>query len=187
MVVRAIAAYYRCDDVLCEIVAAIDPISNARLAPALRASMRKAQSLTPAATALVNQAGGNLDSLRIILKSLDSALDRSNQPIIVQEIRNAVAACRQSDPGLLERLKQHISVRAMLAGMKADKVAAAMDGPSLKNANFWRLIARAFEQETSEPLAIGFACSAWEEFRNMRCTRAGSPPKDPKRPPYTCI
>src|SRR5207248_6406618 len=127
------------------------------------------RNLTPAATALVNQAGGNLDRLRGILQRLDRALDRPldrrNHPPILQEIHNALTACSQFEPGLLERLKQHISIRAMLAQVPAGKVAAAMGGPSLKNAYFWRLLACALEEDKGEPMAVPPACSAWEEFR----------------------
>ena len=167
MLVRAIAAFYRRDDALCEkCLSAVEPDSAAaRLAPALGALMHRSQTLTPAVTALVNQAGGNLDQVRAVLKRLDSALDRRNQPLILQEAGNAVAACVQGEPGLLERLKQHIAVRAMIAQAKAEKVAAAMDGPSLKDAYFWRLLARGFEEDKGEPISVAQACSAWEEFR----------------------
>ena len=52
----------------------------------------------------------------------------------------------------------------MLEGVKPDRVAAAMGGPSLKNACFWRLMARAHE-EAARPARVPLACSAWEEFR----------------------
>ena len=182
MLVRAIAAFYRRDDALCEkCLAAVEPGSAAaRLTPALGALMHKPLALTPAATALVNQAGGNLDQLRAVLKRLDSALIRRNQPLILQEVRFAVAACGQADPGLLERLKQHISVRAMIAQAKAEKVAAAMDGPALRNAWFWRLLARGFEEDKGEPMAIAQACSAWEEFRKHAVREGWFPAEGPE-------
>lgn len=186
MLVRAIAAYYRRDDALCEkCLAAVEPVSAAaRLTPALGAMLRgiphPPQTLTPAIAALVNQAGGSIDPLRATLKRLDAALDRRNQPVTLLEIRNAVLACRQMEPGLLERLKQHISIRAMTAGVKVDKVAAAMDGPSLKNAYFWRLLARELEEDKGEPMAIGHACSVWEEFRKHAVREGWFPAKGPE-------
>jgi hypothetical protein len=182
MMVRAIAACYRRDDALCEkCLSAVGPGSAAaRLAPALAALMHQPRTLTPAAAALVNQAGGNLDQLRAVLKRLDSALVRCNQPMILQEVRNAVAACGQAEPGLLERLKQHISVRAMIAQAKAEKVAAAMDGPALRNAYFWRLLARGFEEDKGEPMAVAQACSAWEEFRKHAIREGWFPAKGPE-------
>src|ERR1022692_3758066 len=53
----------------------------------------------------------------------------------------------------------------MMAGAKADRVAAALGGPSLKNAYFWRLLARAYEETPGDPVAIPMACSVWEEVR----------------------
>src|SRR5205085_3068858 len=119
LLVRAIAAYYRRDDALCEkYIAAIEPDSApARLAPALRALIHHKVALTPAATTLVKQAGGNLETLRDALKRLDQSLSRRNSKEALQEIRNTVAACSQSEPGLLERLKQHIAIRGMLANL----------------------------------------------------------------------
>jgi hypothetical protein len=186
MAVRAIAAYYRGDDALCEKhLAAVEPDSAAaRLVPALRALARPAtypaQILIPAAAALVTECRGNIDSLRDILKRLDSALVRRKQPLILQEIRNAVAACGLTDRGLLDRLKQHISIRALHAGLKPDKVAAAMDGPSLKNAYFWHLLARSYEENKGDPTAIGLACSYWEEFRKHAVREGMFPPKGPE-------
>jgi len=179
---RAIAAFYRRDDELCEkCLAAIEPdAAAARLAPALRALMGQKPALTPAALSLVNQVGGSVEALRSALQRLDQALDRKNQPLALQEIRNAVAACKQGCPGLLERLKQHIGVRSWLADLKADRVAAAMDGGSLKNAYFWRLLARAAEEHRKESLAIPYACSHWEEFRKHALHEGWFPAKGPE-------
>ncbi|MCX6638501.1 MAG: hypothetical protein NT090_25890, partial [Acidobacteria bacterium] len=129
---------------------------------------------------LVNQVGGSVEALRSTLQRLDQALDRRNQPQALQEIRNAVAACTQGCPGLLERLKQHIAVRAFLADLKADRVAAAMEGGSLKNAYFWRLLARAAEDNKKEPVAIPYACSLWEEFRKHAVHEGSFPAKGPE-------
>ena len=179
---RAIAAFYRRDDELCEkCLAAIEPdAAAARLAPALRALMGQTPALTPAALSLVNQVGGNVEALRSALQRLDQALGRNNKPLALQEIRNAVAACKQGCPGLLERLKQHISVRAWLVDLRADRVAAAMEGGSLKSAYFWRLLARAAEGNKQEPLAIPFACSFWEEFRKHALHEGWFPAKGPE-------
>jgi hypothetical protein len=182
MLVRAIAAFYRRDDALGEkCVAAIEPDSAAaRLAPALLALMHKAPAQAPAVAALVKQVGEGLDPLRAALKRLDNALERRNQQFILQEIRNAVLVCEHADPGLLTRIKQHIAVRAMMAGAKVDKVVAAMNGPSLKNAHFWRLLARAYEEDKGGPGAIPVACSAWEEFRRHAIHEGWFPAKGPE-------
>jgi len=183
MLVRAIAAFYRRDEALCEkLLAAIEPESAAsRLAPALHAMTHHRQNLGPASMALVNQVNGNLEVLRAALKRLDSAFDRRNQSLILQEIPNAVQACRQAEPGLLERLKQHISVRAMMAKTPVPRVAAALGGPSLKNAYFWRLLARGSEEDRNhDPMQLADACSEWEQFRRHAVHEGWFPAKGPE-------
>src|ERR1035438_9490221 len=167
MLLRAIHAFYGHQDEPCEkYLAAIEPTAAAsRLVPAVRAMIGQKQKLTPAAEALVKLTGGGFAALRTTLVTLDQALDKKNQTLALQETGKAVTLCKQVCPGLLERLKQHISVRAMMAGAKADRVSAAMGGPSLKNAYFWRLLARAYEETPGDPVAIPLACSVWEEFR----------------------
>jgi hypothetical protein len=167
MLLRAIQAFYGHEDERCEkYLAAIEPgAAAARVVPAVRAMMGQKQKLTPAAEALVKQAGGGFAVLRATLGALDQALEKKNQTLALQEIGRAAALCKEVCPSLLGRLKQHISVRAMMAGAKVDRVAAALGGPSLKNAYFWRLLARAYEEVPGDPLAIPAACSVWEEFR----------------------
>jgi hypothetical protein len=182
MLIRAIAAYYRRDDEMCEkCLAAVDQDSApARLVPPLRAMLKQKQNLTASAAALAEQASAGIGSLRAALKRLDSALDRRNPDLIQQEIRGAVTACRAAEPRLLERLKQHISVRAMVAGVKPNKVSAAIGGPSLKDAHFWRLLARAHEEEKGDAMTVAQACGAWEEFRKHAIRERWFPAKGPE-------
>ena len=181
MLIRAIQAFYGNEDALCEkYLAAVEPASAAaRLVPAVRAMMGQKQTLTPTAEALVRQAGGAAMALRAALVGLDQAFDRKNNGLAFQEMSKAVGICREARPDLLERLKQHISVRAMLAGAKVDRVIAALDGPSLKNAYSWRLLARAHE-ETPNVLSIPLACSAWEEFHRHALHEGWLTPKGPE-------
>ncbi len=181
MLIRAIQAFYSHEDALCEkYLAAVEPASAAaRLVPAVRAMIGQKQALTPAAEALVKQAGGGSMGLRATLASLDQAFDRKNYGLAFQEISKAVSLCREACPDLLERLKQHISVRAMLAGAKVDRVTVALGGSSLKNAYFWRLLARAHE-ETPNALSIPLACSVWEEFRRHAVHEGWFPAKGPE-------
>src|ERR1035438_4806175 len=182
MLLRATNAFYGHQDALCEkYLAAIEPTAAAaRLVPAVRAMMGQKQKLTPAAEALVKQAGGEFAALRATLVTLDQALDKKNQTLALQETGKAVTLCKQVCPGLLERLKQHISVRAMMAAAKADRVTSAMDGPSLKNAYFWRLLARAYEETPGDPIAIPMACSVWEEFRRHAVREKWFPASGPE-------
>jgi hypothetical protein len=182
MLVRAIAAWYRHDDAMCEkCLEAVDADSAAvRLAPPLRSMMHQPQTLTPGGAALMNRAGGNLDSLRVILKRLDSVLERRNHPLILQEISKAVAACAQAEPDLVERLKQLIAVRGAAAGLRMEKIAAAMGGPALANASFWRLEARAREEDKGKSMSIANACAAWEEFRKHAVREGWFPAQGPE-------
>ncbi|MBI4876276.1 MAG: hypothetical protein HY822_16700 [Acidobacteria bacterium] len=166
MLVRAIAAYYRGDAASCEKnVAAIDPEAvPARLAPALRALLGQKQELTPAALSLVSQTGGGIEALRAALRVLDPALEKRQESQVVEATRKAITVCQRDCPELLERLKQHISVRGWMEGFHADRMAAAMNGPSLKNAYFWRLLARGAEEQKHKPESLPYACRFWEEF-----------------------
>jgi hypothetical protein len=167
MMVRAIAAFYAGEDELCEkYLAAVEPkAAAARPVPALRALMGQKQVLTSAAELLLKQAGGGYAALHAALVNLDQALDQKNHSGALREMGKAAALCKEFCPDLLERLKQHISIRALLAGTDSSRVTVAVGGPSLKNAWFWRLLARAYEEDQVDPRAIPLACSAWEEFR----------------------
>jgi len=137
----------------------------ARLAPVLRTLMGHKQSLTSAGEALVKQVDGGIQGFRAALAVLDQAMERGNHPQVLQETARVVTLCREICPERLERLKQRISIRSTMGGPKADRMAAALGGPTLKNADFWRLLARASEQARQGPLDIAMACSEWEEFR----------------------
>jgi hypothetical protein len=50
----------------------------------------------------------------------------------------------------------------------------------LSNAYFWRLSARALEEEKGEPMAIAFACSAWDEFRKHAVREGWFPARGPE-------
>ncbi len=184
MMVRAIAAFYGGDHALCEkCLASVElGAGPARLVPALRALLGDKQAaLTPAARELIKQVGGGDAALETALAHLDQALDKKNVPLALQEIERAVALCKDARPEVSERLLQHISIRAMAAGAKVERVTAAMGGPSLKNAYFWRLRARQEEDDTSgDARAIPAACSFWEEFRRHAVHEKWMPARGPE-------
>jgi len=167
ILVRAIAYFFEQDDAASErCLGIIDPDSPpARLIPALRTMLRAStdKRLTPAAESLVSQVCGSKVSFRRALQALDAALEARVQEKILTEIQRAIAACDLACPELLERLRQHISVRALQLDLPTRKVRAALGGASLKNAYFWRLYARSVEssREPIEPLI----CAQWEQFR----------------------
>jgi hypothetical protein len=167
LLVRAIACFYRQDDAACErYLQAIDPDSApARLVPAMRAMLtpESDKRLQPASASLVAEVGGSMEALRGALESLDAALAAKAQNNIIVGIQRAIPACRAACPELVERLRQHISIAGTKLKLPTRRVQAAMGGPSLKNAYFWRLFAHSVENaaETFPPLA----CSLWEQFR----------------------
>ncbi len=167
ILVRAIACFYRQDDAACErCLGIIDPDSApARLVPALRTMIRTStdKRLAPAAESLVALVCGSKVSLGRALQALDSAFETRVQEKILPGIQRAVAACEVAYPGLMERLRQHISVRALRLDLPARKVRAALGGASIKNAYFWRLYARSVES-SDEPLEL-LICAQWEQFR----------------------
>lgn len=178
MLLRTIAAFYRKDDGLCEkCLAAIDPHSApARLIPPLRAMIGQKQTLTPASKLLLKQAGGNFEALRPKLIKLDQLLEKRNLGPAIREIRDVLSVSQQNCPGIIERLKQHIGVRALLSGLRYDRVESALQGHIvLRDAYFWRLMARSSEDPNLPPAALLMACSAWEEFRRHAIREAWFP------------
>jgi hypothetical protein len=167
ILVRGIAYFYQQDDAACErCLKIIDPGSApARLIPVLRTMLHASsdERLGSAADSLVAQVCGNKVSLSRALEALDFAFETRAQGKILAEIQRVMTACDVAYPELVERLRQHIFVRALLLDLPARKVRAALSGASIKNAYFWRLYARSVES-SREPIAP-VICALWEQFR----------------------
>ena len=165
MLVRAIACFYRRDDEACEnCLQAIDPESApARLVPTIRAMIAGKSNgrLKGSPRVLIAKVNGNRAKVRDSLQILDRVLAKKNRRKMLKIIQDTVNKCEQACPELLDRLKQHISIRAWMNDLPAEQVSMAMGGPSLKNAYYWRLHARAAEAKGQ----VLWACSLWEEFR----------------------
>ncbi|MGH9391443.1 MAG: hypothetical protein ACRD1Z_17695, partial [Vicinamibacteria bacterium] len=161
--IRAIGCFYREEDeAVAELVTKIE--SDAAPAPlgrALLAIVKGERTETPAMRSLASSIGGDVRSLREALVELDRAIELSSPRSILETARKAVRLCRTERPELTESLKQRISVTAFVQEVPPDPLRAAMGGPSLHDARFWRLFARALEDDADSPLA----CAAWEEFR----------------------
>jgi hypothetical protein len=101
---------------------AIQPESApARLVPAMQAMLGgKPAGLTAAAAALVSSTTSDPAALRRPLRHWRK-LSLAQERAIVKAIREAVQACRETAPGQVERLKQHISVRSALADVQRGK------------------------------------------------------------------
>ena len=180
LLVRAIACFYRHDDAACaRFLDAIDGDSvAARLVPAVRAMLDggNGQALRAPASQLARSVTGDDDRLRRSLRELEAAFTAGDTREIFDAIRQSVRDCAQTRPELLTRLRQHISIRCVLERMPAGKVAKAMDGPSRKDAYFWRLFARAVEMFDHR----AEACSLWEEFRRNAVHEGWFPDRSPQ-------
>jgi hypothetical protein len=165
MLIKALACFYRYDDEICEkYLQAVDPESApARLVPLIRQmTAGKANGNVSGCSALlIEKVVGNSQKMQKTLQKLDSALAGKKPQKLFKAARNAVNICEQSCPELIDRLKQHISIRSWMIDVDAEDVNRAMGGPSFKNAYFWRLHARAAEKKG----IYLWACALWEEFR----------------------
>jgi len=165
MFIRAIACFYRHDDENCEkCLGAVDPESApARLVPVIRAIISgKHNGRYKLNTAiLIEQVNGNKREVRDSLQKLESILAGKKLSKIFDAVRDTINLCQQTAPELLERLRQHVSIRLWLSDIDDKPVKKAMGGASLKNSYFWHLFAHAAETRGH----VFFACALWEEFR----------------------
>src|SRR5439155_8790812 len=175
MLVRAIASYYRREDEAClKYLDAIQADSApARLVPAMRAMLEGKTSapLNAASTALLARTTDNTTALRHALETLDLSFASKEHGRILNGIRAAVHECQRSAPGVLERLKQHIAVRAAMTSLDQNRVNAAAGGLFRKDAYYFRLLARGME-ETRDIECMAAACPVWNDFR-VQASREG--------------
>jgi len=163
--IRAIQCLYRGRDDDCRrFLAALDPESApAKAASVVRAILAESPSeeLTHAGRNLVQRVLGSRGELRTALRTLDEAFSRGRSRELYRQIRQAVLACERVYPQILKRLKQHIAVKAAVADCPPEAVLDAMGGPSVHDAYFYRLFARAIEgvQDSLH------ACVLWDRFR----------------------
>jgi hypothetical protein len=169
LLVRAIASFYRHEDVVCrEQLEAISPDSAAApLVPAIHAMLgvkSGGEALTTSASALVSQTTADLPALRKALSDLERLIANASDGAILRAVRTAVQECRKNAPEQLERVKQHIFVRCAVEGMGRKEVISALGNPCREDASFFRLLARGLEQ-SGDPEDASLACGIWDEFR----------------------
>ena len=164
MLIRALAGFYRYDDVQCErYLEAVDPASApSRLAPVIRAmvSGKIDPELGKDALRLIGQISGSEKNIRRTFQVLERALASKKHKELPRAVSDALDACQAYCPDLAERLKQHISIRSWMIEADPRQIEKAMGGPSTKNAYFWKLHARAAEAKNQWL----FACALWDEF-----------------------
>jgi tetratricopeptide (TPR) repeat protein len=164
MLIKALAAFYSQDDELCGKCLEAIPNDSApgRLAPAIRSmiSGKTANDVGNKTSSLIQRVLGRSTSLQNALEDLEKAFARRNSKKLKTAVQNAVGLCEKTHPELVERLRQHVSVRVWLQNSDEWGARIATDGPSLKNAYFWRLMARAAERKEEWFLASAL----WAEF-----------------------
>ncbi len=164
IVIKALFCFYRREDDLCErhLQSVEANSAPARLVPVIRAMLlgKPGANLLESAQALAGQVTGNPGKIRKSLQNLETALQGGRPQPIFSAIRNAIFVCTRYAPELLDRLRQHLSIRSWILGLDDNAIKKALGGPSIKNAYFWRLHARAAELKGE----MFSACTMWNEF-----------------------
>jgi hypothetical protein len=179
LLVRAIAYFYRLDDEGCaRYLDAIHPESAAaRAVPSMRAMLGgKGLHLTAASNTLAAAVMPNPAALLDALDHLERAFHAGKKKAILSAITAALNACRIAMPEKLERLKQHIAARCMVAELTPAQFEKASGGPCRTDAYGARLVAYACEQ-TGDPEYLAMACHAWEDFRQLAVKESWFPEK----------
>ena len=165
ILIRALASFYRHDDEICEKhLNAVDPESApGRLVPLIRELIagQSKVGLNKNSVLLAEKVIGNTKTTREALQTLDAVLAANQPRKLFNAVRKAVEVCEQSCPELVARLKQHVSIRSWMLDVDAQDVNRALGGPSLKNAYFWLLHARAADIKGN----CLWACAMLAEFR----------------------
>jgi hypothetical protein len=166
--VRAIASFHRCEnEESLKWQQAIDDDSiPARLFPALAAmrGVKPKAKLNAASERLVAVAGDHGAALRPALAAMEKAFESKKQGTILAAARAVAAASERCDPKLRERLRQHILVRSDMLWVITASMETALGGRILRDATWFRLLARALEDNhTAESDAE--AALVWEDFR----------------------
>lgn len=170
MLIWSIAAFYRRDDNACR--RCLDAIklesAPARLVRPICCLLDgKIDGQLPAASAdLVCRVHVNTPALQRAIEALDREFELAEDDRrMFEAMRAAVESCRRHAPAHLERLKQHISVRAAVEELDISRTQKAMGGASCHDAYFYRLLALGFEHRSEHPADILFACATWNQFR----------------------
>ena len=177
MLIRALAHFYRREDELCEkyLTAVELESAPARLVPIIRGLMagQSKAGRDNRFSLLAEKIHGNNKAVQDAFQALDSALAANKRRKLLGAIRQAVNVCARFCPDLIEKLKQHISVKCWMLEFDAVDVARAMGGPSLKNAYFWLLHARAAEEKG----LFLWSCALLAEFRKHALQEGWFPEK----------
>jgi len=168
--VRAVARFHQRQDEDCRrCLAALAPDSApARLAPVLEDLLAgKSPRGTGGVVRLAMAISGDTPALHKALASLDAGFRSGRLRTVQEAVAGAVQECRRCRPELLDRLRQHIAACAATVDIPDDDLRVALGASPVRDANYWRLFARANEvaaRNWGHELVFD-ACAAWEEFR----------------------
>ena len=182
MLVWAVASMYRGDTEACRrYLAAIPPGSApARLVPVLEAIPAGTPLSSPLTTAqqlLLSQLQGDMQTLVQAARELDTAFDNGFEDReLLRAIRKAAAECRRTAPAHLEKLKHYTFIRASDWDIDYNAVIAALGGPPLQDAAFYRLLARSQELDDLP----GEACASWHSFLQKAIAEGWFPAESPE-------
>ena len=170
--IRAIACYHRREDEECGKWLRAIPMDSvpARLLLAFAAMLKTKPasgvdskfSLTE--EKLIAVAGDHGAALRAALAELEDALDGKKQKRILDAVRIVVAASQHCGAGLRERLRQQIAVRCGLIDLQLSAFNAALGGAPRFDAYYFRLLARALE-DNHNVNDYAEAAAVWVDFR----------------------
>lgn len=172
MVILALDRFYKYDDDACEkFLAAVDPESApARLGKIIRTMLlgKVAAEANPAPNPRLGQlfkgVMGDTAAIRSALKKFDQTIPTGfhYKPQALSLMREVGSVFDQNCPDMLEKLKQHIFVKAWINEVQVNEhLQSTLGGPALMNAYLWLQLARA--AETTQNLY--WACCFLEEFR----------------------
>jgi hypothetical protein len=170
--IRAIACYHRCNDEECgKWLRTISTDSvPARLIPVFTVMLNSKPGAasdpkpSPAGQRLIAAAGDHGAALLSALKEVEDALLGKKQKRILDAARAAMAASYHCNAATRERLRQHIGVRSGMLDIEVSGLNAALGGAPRWDAYYFRLLARALEDQQNVN-DYAEATSIWADFR----------------------
>ena len=169
--IRAIAAFYRKEDA--------QAMASVRAVPRDSAPFPIAEALidllaercptsdNKGAVALWQKVFARRAALTEVMAQTERALDNEQPKRALKLIRKLVTEVGRSAPSILVPLKQRLSIRCYWKKVAPESVIRAMDGPSMKDAAYWRLFAVSHDRmlrRTGESATVMQGCFAWNEF-----------------------
>ena len=166
--IRAIACYYRREDEECRkwLGVIAEGSVPARMIPSFAAMLgtKTSAKFNLAEQKLIAGAGDHGAALRSALAALEAAFESKKQHRILDSIRTATAASGHCDQQRRERLRQHMAVRAGMRHLQPSAVNVALGGYPRWDAYYFRLLARALEEQHYAE-SDAEAAIVWEDFR----------------------